>query len=188
MTAVLWLLVLLNLALTVRLLTWAGGVHRLAATPAAEDWAPELEVGAAAPTYRARLVDGGRVSEASFAGRDTAYVFLSPNCDSCRATLGKLAAFVPAARAHGTEVVVVTDTGLRQTSAWLADAGGIAAPVVCAPVRISSLVPAYDGPAFFPYFVLVGADGLVRARGIVGRPDWLALTGVWAAVPAAGGS
>jgi hypothetical protein len=63
----------------------------------------------------------------------------------------------------------------------MADAGGIDTPVVVAPVRVSSLIPDYDGPAFFPYFVLVGSSGAVEARGIVGRPDWLALTASWAA-------
>lgn len=177
---VLWLLVVLNLALTLRLLTWARGVQRLSGAPPAETWAPELVVGEPAPTYRARLVGGGKVTEAAFAG-PTAYVFLSPNCESCWSTLAKLAAFVPAARSAGTTVVVVTDTGAKQTAAWLADAGGIDAPVVVAPVRVSRLIPAYDGPAFFPYFVLVSADGTVGARGIVGRPDWLALTASWAA-------
>lgn len=187
MTAVLWLVVLVNLALTVRLLAWTRAVGRLGTAPP-EVWAPELIPGEPAPTYRARLLDGSRVSEAAFAGRRVAYVFLSPNCESCAGTLTQLARFVPAAGAAGTEVVVVTDTGTRQTATWLAEAGGIAAPVVTAPTRTSAFIPSYDGPAFFPYFVLVDAAGLVRARGIVGRPDWVALTREWAGVPAGDGS
>lgn len=186
----LWSVVLVNLVLTVRLVGWARAAGRIAAP--AETWAPELPVGEPAPTFRARLVDGSRVTEESFAGRAVAYVFLSPNCESCRSTLAQLQAFVPAARQRRTEVVVVTDTGATQTRAWLDDvqAGGAAlgTPVVAAPPKISSLVPSYDGPAFFPYFVLVDAAGLVRARGIVGRPAWVELTETWAgrraAVPA----
>lgn len=184
MTTVLWALVVLNLALTVRLLAWSGGVARLSAPPP-DLWAPELELGTAAPTFRAKRLDGSRVSEADFTG-PTAFVFLSPNCESCRDTLRRLQPFVPAARAHGTEVVVVTDTGARQTSSWLADAGGSATPVLVAPLRHSALVTSYDGPAFFPYFVLVDADGRVAARGIVGRVDWVTLTNQWATVPDAG--
>jgi hypothetical protein len=178
-TAVLWALVVLNLALTIRLLAWTGSVARLAAPPP-DLWAPELEVGTAAPTFRAKRVNGSRVTQADFPG-PTAYVFLSPNCESCRDTLRKLQPFVPAARAHGTAVVVVTDTGAKQTSAWLDDAGGSATPVLVAPLRHSALVTSYDGPAFFPYFVLVDAGGTVAARGIVGRVDWVTLTATWAA-------
>lgn len=186
MTAVLWCLVLLNLALTVRLLAWAKVMGRLGGPPPEDRWEPELVLGSPAPTYRAKLLDGSRVTEATFAGRAVAYVFLSPNCESCLDTLGRLAPFLPAARAHGVGLVVVTDTGTKQTAAWVADAGGTDAPVVTAPPRLSALVPTYDGPAFFPYFVLVDAAGVVRARGIVGRPAWLELTAQWAGVPAGG--
>jgi hypothetical protein len=178
-TAVLWCLVLLNLGLTVRLLAFARTLGRLGA-PAEDRWEPELAVGVPAPTYRARRLDGDRVTEADFAGRPVAYVFLSPNCESCLGTLAKLAPFVPAAAAAGTEVVVVTDTGPKQTATWVADAGGFPGAVLVAPPRVSALIPTYDGPAFFPYFVLVDAAGTVRSRGVVGRPEWVALTAEWA--------
>jgi hypothetical protein len=92
-------------------------------------------------------------------------------------------AFVTAASATGTQLVVVTDTGPQQTQRWLdeisTEGTTIVTPVVSAPTRESRFVQAYDGPGFFPYFVLVSADRVVVARGIIGRDSWLQVIERW---------
>lgn len=179
---VLWGLVLVNLMLTVRLLTWAR--RRSNVVDLAEEWKPELEIGHSAPTFRAKMLDGRRVDEKTFAGRTIAYAFLSPNCTGCKSTFPQLQAFFASAMARGTEVVVVTDTGQKQSTSWLADfeADGVrmVTPVVVAPQNESRFVTTYNGPLLFPYFVLVGPDGVVASRGIIGKDAWLSLTQFWA--------
>jgi len=178
----LWALGLVNLGLTVRLVAWARTTTR--EVQAREVWSPELEIGQQAPTFRARTLDGKRVTERSYSGRAVAYVFLSPNCDGCRATFPQLQAFYPAAKAQGTEIVVVTDTGVKQTTNWLETfrvAGTqVVTPIVVAPIRESNFVSTYNGPSFFPYYCFVNADGIVAVRGIIGKEPWIALTEMWA--------
>jgi thiol-disulfide isomerase/thioredoxin len=178
----LWVVVLVNLGLTVRLVAWSRTIsHR---DDAEEAFGPELEVGRPAPTFRARATTGGRVTERTFVGAPTTYVFLSPNCDSCRTTLPKLQPFAAALARRGEGIVVVSDSGAKRTAAWLdgitTEGVTIRTPVLLAPRRDSSMVEDYDGPGFMPYFAAVSAEGLVRARGIVGHPDWVALTEAWA--------
>lgn len=51
-----WVVVLVNLALTVRLLTWSR--RRSNVIDLAEEWKPELEIGQPGPTFRAKMLDG----------------------------------------------------------------------------------------------------------------------------------
>ena len=179
---VLFALVLLSIALSLRVLAWVRQTDYVG-QEAAEEWNPELEIGAAAPTFRAKLVDGTRVTERTFGGQHVAYVFLSPNCDSCRFTLPKVQEFAPAALERGTRLVVVTDTGIKQTAAWLDEAltdGALNTPVISASLRESKMVQTYDGPGFFPYYCFVDAAGIVRGRGLLGSEEWMALTEAWA--------
>ncbi|GAA3389191.1 redoxin domain-containing protein [Cryptosporangium minutisporangium] len=179
---VLGTLILVNLLLTLRLVAWAR--RRTSTASLAENWLPELAVGATGPTFRARFLDGRRIDERTYAGREVAYVFLSPNCDGCTRTLPQLQKFYGAAAARGTEIVVVTDTGPRQTSSWLeemtADGTPLRTPVVAAPHSESAFIKVYNGPLLFPYFCVVGTDGTVRARGLVGRDAWMEQVEVWA--------
>lgn len=183
----LWAVVLVNLGLTVRLVAWSRVAAR--ADDAREAFTPELTIGQQAPTFRARSIDGRRVTERTFAGSPTTYVFVSPNCDSCRSTVAKLQPFAGAVERQGTRIVVVSDSGTKRTSAWLDEirsAGAtIVTPVLTAPPQDSSMVEDYDGPGFLPYFCCVSTEGAVQARGIVGRDDWVALTRTWAAQAAA---
>jgi hypothetical protein len=178
----LWVVVLVNLGLTVRLVAWSRTVGRLDDTR--EPFGPELTIGQQAPTFRARSITGERVTERTFAGSPTTFVFVSPNCESCRSTVAKLQPFAVAAGRQGTRVVVVSDSGAKRTGAWLDEIRGegttIVTPVLTAPPRDSTMVEDYDGPGFLPYFCSVSPDGAVQGRGIVGRDDWLALTRTWA--------
>jgi hypothetical protein len=178
----LWVVVLVNLGLTVRLVAWSRVVTR--ADDTREGFGPELTIGQRSPTFRARSITGERVTERTFAGSPTTYVFVSPNCESCRSTVSKLQPFAVAALRQGTRVVVVSDSGTKRTGAWLDeirnDGTAVVAPVLTAPREDSSMLEDYDGPGFLPYFCRVSPDGAVQARGIVGRDDWLALTRSWA--------
>jgi thiol-disulfide isomerase/thioredoxin len=178
----LWAIVLVNLGLTVRLVTWSRRTAQIDEAP--ELSGPELAVGQRAPTFRARSMTGERVTDRSFAGGPTAFVFVSPNCESCRSTVPKLQPFAEAAGRRGTRIVVVSDSGRKRTGAWLdeirRDGSTISTPVVTAPHKESTMIRDYDGSGLLPYFCLVSGEGLVQARGVVGRDDWRALTETWA--------
>lgn len=173
---------LLNLCLTLRLAAYA---HRLA-NPSLEepDRLPELEIGQLQPGYRARLASGGRVTERSFAAKSVAYVFLSPNCGGCATTFPQLQRFHGPAHELGVEIVVVTDTGPKQTSSWLdefrANGVTIETPVIQAHTRESDLVTTYNGPGLFPYYCFIDHHGRVQSRGVVGKDEWLDLIEWWA--------
>jgi hypothetical protein len=186
-TLALWAVVLVNLGLTVRLVTWSRRTAQV--DEPTELSGPELTIGQRAPTFRARSMAGEKVTEQSFAGTRTAFVFVSPNCASCRSTVPRLQPFAEAAGRQGTRIVVVSDSGRKRTAAWLdeirRDGPTISTPVVTAAYNESSMIQDYDGTGLLPYFCLVSGEGLVQARGVVGRDDWHALTETWAGRAAA---
>ncbi len=145
-----------------------------------------LPIGSFAPAFNALTAAGKPLSSQRLTGRAVGYLFVSPNCGSCHRVFELLPSVGPLARRAGVELVVVADVGPERTRAWLAelereDGRQVTQPVLAAPPTRTTMISDYNPTGVIPYFVLVGADGQVTARGHVGGPDWTATTEVWLA-------
>lgn len=180
----LWAAVLVNLVLTLRVFGWVKTMTgKIGAQPGTAD---ELPIGSTAPGFRAWDLSGKRISEQRFAGQQVAYAFVSPNCTACRGLLPMVHRAAELAVAAGVKVVLVTDVRGPRAQEWLReiereDGMSVTLPVLAAAGSQTSFIADYDGPGFFPYFLLVDGDATVRARGIIGmdRTEWRTTVQEW---------
>jgi AhpC/TSA family protein len=179
----LWVVVLVNLALTLRLLRWllAQKETRLRFLRGGEP----LLAGQRAPAFRARTITGRAVTLDDYAGQRVAFVFSSPLCARCRRELPDLLALAPRAREHtDTTIVLVSDADVGTTQIWvrtIRDEDGIevSLPVLAAPTNESTFTTEYNPFGAVPFFCVVEPDGTVGASGLVGQDEWALVTRAW---------
>lgn len=185
----LWVVLLVNLLLTLRVVRWLRAVAAMQAREAARAERPELPVGAVAPDFKAKTLTGERVSLAQYAGHGVAFVFVSPSCGSCQASLPMLNKLRPRARQRAdVELVLVSDASADETRAWLdsfqAKSGlQIELPVLVPASASATLIQEYNPRGMFPFFCFVDAQGLVQARDPLGQGQWTALKLAWEGPP-----
>lgn len=182
-----WLVLLVNLLLTLRMVQYLRSRQRAVELDALRESLPELAVGEPAPEFQLRDLAGQPVRLADYAGRETAFVFVSPHCGPCARELPDLAKLAPVARSGASaELVLVSDSGTPETSAWLA---GIAdrnpevadVRLLVAPASRSDFLARYNPRGLTPYFCHLDADGRVTARGGLRSPYWAAIVQRWQA-------
>lgn len=179
----LWVVVLVDLAMTLRLVRWIAGQNELRLQFMLGGRDPEL--GQPAPPFRARAMTGRPVTLDDYAGRQVAFVFVSPLCDRCRKEIPGLISLAPRAAANaGTEIIVVSDGEIALTKVWLdamRDEDGVTVdvPVLVAPGAESATIHQYNPSGTLPSFCLVDAAGRVVARGLLGQDEWRELTRLW---------
>jgi AhpC/TSA family len=178
-----WLVLLLNLMLTLRLARYVRSRQRADRLDALRESLPELELGAPAPEFSGQDLTGKPVRLGDYSGRETAFVFISPHCRTCAGEVPDLARLAPLARAGSSaELVLVSDSGAAETGVWLA---GIAErhPEVTGLRTIvgsgSELLARYNPRGSTPYFCHLDADGRVSARGGLRSPYWVAIVRRW---------
>lgn len=154
-SVLLWLLVILNLLLTLGL---ARRVRRALSGP------EMLRPGEAAPGFRAWTLDGREVSTADYAGRPLALVFISPGCGPCREQVPALQKVLGQPGADGVQVLLVSDGGPEETRRFLEETGS-PFPAVVAPRAETRFLEDYRVWAT-PSYCLVGPDGRVAAAGL----------------------
>lgn len=180
-----WVLLLVLTVLVLRVLRLLRAGEELRAELERREHAEPLEVGVAGPDFRARYLDGSPVGLSDVAGTDTLLLFVSPACGSCRREMrGLVRLGRVAAERVGLRVVLVSDHKADATAEWIRDirdVDGVAVdlPVIVAPPRASELVGVYNAGGVTPSYLLLGADGTVRARGRLGTGEWLALRAGW---------
>ncbi|MDW8326619.1 MAG: TlpA disulfide reductase family protein [Anaerolineales bacterium] len=150
----LWVLVLLNLLLTL------GLARRMrAAFPRLET----LKVGQRAPDFTARTLNGETVTLAAYARRPVAFVFVSPDCQPCREALPRLQELRSQAQQFGVELILVSDAAEDKTLSFVEGlADGL--PVLVAPRERTSFLSDYKAMGT-PSYCLLDAQGKVRAAG-----------------------
>jgi peroxiredoxin len=172
----LWLLVLLNLLLTLALARRLNAKTAQIDAPSAD--IPKLEFGQPAPSFSAITLDGSQVSLTSYAGRNVAFVFTSPNCSPCREKMPTLNALQPKAKRAGVEIVLVSDSDQVQTEKF-SNEFNTSLPILIAPRTDNPFMTDYKAPGT-PFFCLVNADGNVQATGFL-DDEWEKLTKTWEA-------
>ncbi|RIL06617.1 MAG: methylamine dehydrogenase accessory protein MauD [Proteobacteria bacterium] len=162
----LWIAVLALGAVVVALVRQIGVLHERVRPAGALAIQTGPRVGEPAPVVEADdLAGAAHVVGAPVAdGRDTLLFFLSPSCPVCKALLPVLAAL---ARGASLRVVLASD-GARQEHEAFAAREGIALPyLLSTPLGLSYRV------GKLPWAVLIDADGVVRAQGLVNTREHL---------------
>lgn len=185
----LWIVLLINLLLTLRIVQWLRSVAAQQARDAEREERPELPIGASAPDFKAKTLGGEAVSLAQYAGHGVAFVFVSPRCGSCQSALPMLDKLGPAARQRaGVELVLVSDGSAAETETWLAEFTAktglrVSLPVLVRAHRTATFIEEYNPRGLFPFFCLVDAQGVVQARDPLGQGRWPALKQAWEGLP-----
>lgn len=182
---ILWIVVLVNLLLTLRMLRWLRGQEALRKQMAAAEQRPELKVGDLAPDFVAKTLAGESVGRRSYANQSVAFLFVSPHCGHCRQELPALVRLAPLALERaGVLLVLVSDSSAAQTQSWLAtireeDQLDVPLPVLVAPRTMYQFVLTYNPRGLSPYYCLLDAQGRVQSRGPLGMEDWPQLQQGW---------
>lgn len=170
---VLWAVVLCNLVLTLALIRKVN-----AGSPSSKPTG--LEKGQQAPDFRAEQLSGESVTLAIYAGREVAFVFVSPGCKPCDEALPSYeAAFAIAARA-GIDFVLVSTVDAELTRRYYIEEKAITLPMLVAPRGSNPFMDAYHLSGT-PSYCVIDAQGKVLASGfaaITFRP-WQNLVESW---------
>lgn len=151
----LWALVLLNLLLTL------GLVRRMNAAFPRRDL---LKAGQPAPDFKAETLQGETVTLATYAGRSAAFVFISHDCQPCRAELPGLEALRPTAEQNAIALILVSDADAETTQKFV-DEAHVNLPMLVAP-RGSNPFFAHYKVRGTPSYCLIEPDGKVRAADV----------------------
>lgn len=163
----LWILVGFLVVAVFGLARQIGLLHRRVPASGARMTSQGPAIGDPAPALDMADVNGIAVTLGAVRSRETLLIFISPTCAACAELLPAVHT-VARGEAHRLEIVLVSigrdDQANREYAATASD--GL--PLVAQP----SVSEAYFVLSA-PYAVLVGADGVVRARGMVNHLEHL---------------
>ncbi len=165
----LWLVVVILAVAVLALARQVGVLHERVAPLGAMTTATAIEVGDPAPQFDLLDIEGrkvhlgGRRSD----GRGQLLLFVSPVCPMCKKLMGAVRSFARSER-QAVELVLVGD-GDRESHRAMAREHG----VQDLPFVISPIVGMQLGIGKLPHAVLLDAEGIVRAKGIVNSREHL---------------
>lgn len=153
----LWLLVLLNLMLTIAL------VRRSSTSQNTSLPRIGLEPGQVAPDFTAQSLDGETVRLADYAGRKIALLFISAQCDPCHEAAPNFAALLPKATSLSVELAMVSASDEHATQAFVEELN-IQLPVLLAPRLTNTFLNDYKANST-PSYCVINDQGIVQATG-----------------------
>lgn len=178
----LWIVVLLNLILTIALIRRFNHLSTQMSTfpDIAEfsDMDKGLEVGSPAPDFQAETLSGETITLADYTRKAVSFVFFSPDCGPCMDKMSALNALAPKAQQAGVEMVLVNTDGNKEGTESFVQEHGVKLPVLLAPFESNSFAQDYKAMGT-PFFCMLNRDGEVEATGGFG-PKWDQLTQAWA--------
>ncbi|MBS0374159.1 MAG: methylamine dehydrogenase accessory protein MauD [Proteobacteria bacterium] len=167
--ALLWVAVAALSLVVLALARQLGVLHERITPVGALMLAKGLKVGELAPEVAVADLDGRALSVggARSDGRSLLVMFVSPTCPVCKALLPVLKSSRRSEQGWA-EIVLASDGDLAEQRAFVREQGLESFPyVVSAPLGISYQV------SRLPFAVLVDADGVLRARGIINSREHL---------------
>jgi len=167
--AVLWIAVLGLLVALMAAIRQIGVLHERIAPTGALMLAKGLKTGLAAPQVDVLDLDGQhrRVGAPNTAGRATLVMFVSPTCPVCKSLLPVLKSSRDSER-DWLDVVLASDGDLQSQRDYVQAQKLQAFPyVLSTPLGLTYQV------SRLPFAVLIDADGILRARGIVNSREHL---------------
>jgi methylamine dehydrogenase accessory protein MauD len=167
----LWVVVLLNLVLTLAL------IRRVNASPGQSltvETGPTIRE--KAPDFSATTLDGETVTLSRYAGKATTFVFVAPYCQPCHELLPSLKTLTPQADA---ELVLVSDGSLKETQEMIREKD-IQLPVLIAPREENPFLGMYN-ISMTPSYCSLDEQGVVLSAGHPGSANrqWQRLTAQW---------
>jgi hypothetical protein len=177
-----WVVVLANLLLTVRLVGRLRFVLDPFRTPPP---VPTPPVGLPAPPFAAETLQGEPVVLSDYAQRSLTLVYISHHCPSCRSHLPTVNGVSSLARDAGGEVMLAVfgeDSQSREATRMLVDEFEVEAKVILVAAD-NPLQRTYNPRKATPFFCHIDR-GVLRATGSVGAEAWQALVRQWRAVKA----
>jgi methylamine dehydrogenase accessory protein MauD len=159
----LWIAVVVLAAVVVALVRQIGVLHERVFPVGALVMPGGPKVGEAAPVVATSDLDGRALTLGGAAadGRQTLLFFVSPTCPICKTLLPVVTTLAGRAEPP-TRLVFASDGDLAEQRAFVARAGLGAYPYVVS----SELGLAYQAGKL-PYAVLIDAEGVLRAKGLV---------------------
>lgn len=168
-TAALWAVVLALVGVVVALTRQIGVLYERVAPAGALTMAAGPAVGAAAPVVAVESLDGAAhaVGEARADGRSTLVLFVSPTCPVCKELLPAVRG-VRRAERRTLDVILASDGPRAEHEAFvrrerLDDVPYVLSPSLGVTYRVGKL----------PWAVLIDAEGIVRAKGLVNTREHL---------------
>ncbi len=152
----LWLVVLLNLLLTLALIRRGKSEQNSVLQPG-------LGRGQEAPDFTAQTLDGVTVHLSTYAGRRVAFLFITTHCHPCREAAYDFAALLPKAVQVGVELVLVSASDVQETQAFVEELD-LHLPVLVAPRFSSSFFKDYKADST-PSYCVVNEQRKVHATG-----------------------
>jgi hypothetical protein len=184
--SILWAAMLVNLALTLRLLRWVRATKeaRMKQQEPVEK-RPELVVGTPAPEFKAKTLAGQSVRLDDYAGCSVAFIFVSPACGHCRLEMPMLINLTPLAKKNAdVEIILVSDWGPVVTHQWLdtirvEDGVDVTLPILVAPRGKSDFLDDYNPSFLTPSFCLLDMHGNIEAKGRIPSTEWSKIKRNW---------
>jgi hypothetical protein len=184
--SLLWVAILLNLALTLRMLRWVRATNevRMAQQEPVER-RQALVIGAPAPEFKARTLAGQSVRLDDYAGRSVAFIFVSPACGHCRMEMPMLIKLAPLAKKNaGVEIILASDWGPVVTQQWIdtiqrEDGMDVTLPILVAPRGKTDFLDDYNTDHITPSFCLLDAQSHVQTKGSIPSTEWGKLKRTW---------
>jgi peroxiredoxin len=165
-SVLLWVLVVLNLLLTLAL------IRRINASARAQK-VDRLPAGTLAPDFTAQTLSGETVTRSTYAGRNVAFLFISPGCQPCHEMLPTFEALGPKAARAGVDLVLVSNAEREAT-------GALVDQFHLAPVNTNPFAQDYKSTTT-PSYCLVNEQGKVQSAGYpsLSGGAWKAAVDAW---------
>lgn len=172
----LWIVVLVNLVLTLALVRRVNG-----SAEATLETGPTP--GEKAPDFTATALTGETVTLSDYARHSVAFVFVAPDCQPCHETIPQLRELAPGAHEAGTDLVLVC-SGTRTETEKLVHNLDIQLPVLIAPRAENAFFETYK-IMMTPSFCLLDTQSIVQDSGHPGPENrsWKRLTQLWGRQP-----
>ncbi|MBD3886237.1 redoxin domain-containing protein [Phormidium tenue FACHB-886] len=163
-TILMWIMILLNLLLTLALIRQFNQISTLS------NMEIGLEKGSQAPDFKAETLSGESVTLSSYLGKAVSFIFVSPHCSACVDKLAKLNALAAQMKQSGKELVLVNTDGDRDTTASFVEKYQLALPILVAPFERNPFASTYKANAT-PSYCTLNPESYVEASGVL-ESDW----------------
>ena len=167
-SVLLWIVVLLNLLLTIALIRRFNDMSTNLSAFA--DMDVGLEKGSSAPDFQAQTLAGETVTLADYAQKAVSFIFVSPHCSPCLEKIPKLNALAAKAKQAGVEMLLVNTDGDKAETEAFVKKHNVTLPVLIAPNESNSFASDYKALAT-PSYCSLNQDSHVAAAGMF-QPGW----------------
>ncbi len=175
---ILWLMVLLNLILTLALVK---KVNREGNERSIESG---LKPGTKAPDFTGRTLDEKTVTLADFKGKRFTLLFISPHCSPCKEKLPEYERLHAQSRKHGDELLLVSIFGTPEDVEAMVSEYKLTIPVLLAPSDSNAFANDYKVNGT-PSYCVINEQVLVESSGhpfSVEGGEWKKLVDKWESV------